>query len=99
MNLKLNIQSSRGQVRQRFHQPHYPNLHSISNSSDRRTDLNENKMAVVNLEAALTTWKSIHNHKVNQASEAFRSNLASKLRLSPGHTGLLPSNLMRYSLG
>jgi hypothetical protein len=99
MNLKLNIHSARDLVRQRFHQPHYPNLHSISNSSGRRTDLNENKMAVVNLEAALTTWKSIHNHKVNQASEAFRCNLASKLRLSPAHTGLLPNNLMRHSLG
>ena len=99
MNLDLNIHSSRDQVRQRFHQPQSPNPHSIANTSSRRTDLNENKMAVVNLEAALTTWKSIHNHKVNQVSETFRTNLASKLRLSPAHIGLLPGNLMRHCLG
>jgi len=99
MNLKLNIHSSRDLVRQGFHQPQSPNLHSIANSSSDRTGFNENKMAVVNLEAALTTWKSIHNHKVNQASEAFRANLASKLRLSPAHIGLLPGNLMRHCLG
>jgi len=99
MNLNLNIHSSRDLVRQKLQQPQSPDLHSITNSSSRRTDLNENKMAVVNLEAALTTWKSIHNHKVNQVSEAFRSNLASKLRLSPVHTGLLPGNLMRHCLG
>ena len=99
MNLNLNIHSSRDLVRRRFQQPHSPNLHSVANPSSRRTDLSENKMAVVNLEAALTTWKSIHNHKVNKVSEAFRSNLASKLRLSPTHTGSLPSNLIRYSFG
>ena len=99
MNLKLNIHSPRDLVSQRFHQAQSRNLHSIANISSRQTDLNQRKMAVVNLEAALTTWKSIHNHKVNQVSEVFRSNLASKLRLSPAHTGLLPSNLMRHSLG
>jgi hypothetical protein len=99
MNLKLNIHSSRDLVSKRFHQPQSRNLHSTANISCRQSDLNAKKMAVVNLEAALTTWKSIHNHKVNQASEVFRSNLASKLRLSPAHTGLLPSNLMRHSFG
>jgi hypothetical protein len=47
----------------------------------------------------LTSWKSIQNHKVNQVSEIFRTNLASRIRLSPVSTGYLPGNLMRHYLG
>ena len=56
-------------------------------------------MAVVNLEAALTAWKSIQNHKVSQASELFRENIASRTRLNPGKTGHFPASLMRHYLG
>ena len=94
MNLNLNIHSSKDLTRQRFHQPH-----SVASPSSRRTDLNENKMAVVNLEAVLTTWKSIQNHKVSQVSEIFRANLASRIRLSPVSTGHMPGNLLRHYLG
>ena len=56
-------------------------------------------MAVVNLEAALTAWKSIQNHKVSKASELFRESIASRTRSNPDKTGHLPASLMRHYLG
>ena len=99
MNLDLNIKTTSSVLDQRFIQKKPINRHHIPGATKQRTDLNENKMAVVNLEAALTSWKSIQNHKVNQASEIFRTNLASRVRLSPATTGHLPGMLMRHYLG
>jgi hypothetical protein len=99
MNLNVNIKSSSSTLNQRFIHKSPIKRHHITETSKKRANLNENKMAVVNLEAALTSWKSIQNHKVNQVSEIFRTNLASRIRLSPVSTGYLPGNLMRHYLG
>ena len=54
------------------------------------------KMAVVNLEAALATWKTFENKAVQAASRSFRSNLADSLRISPSRTGGLPRGLLHH---
>jgi hypothetical protein len=69
-----------------------PILHSI----DKSLDLNGRKMAVVNLEAALSSWRSIKNYKVNQLSEEYRVAQASKSRISPAKSGTMPIHLMRH---
>jgi hypothetical protein len=68
----------------------------ILQSIDKSLDLNGRKMAVVNLEAALSSWRSIKNHKVNQLSEDFRVAQASKSRISPAKSGTMPFHLMRH---
>jgi hypothetical protein len=65
----------------------------------RQSAINENKMAVVNLEAALSSWKSIQNHKVYQMSLNYRTALSHSMRISHSSVGYLPSSLMRHSLG
>lgn len=65
----------------------------------RQSAINEKKMAVVNLEAALSSWKSIQNHKVYQMSLDYRTSLAHSMRISHSSVGYLPSSLMRHSLG
>ena len=55
-----------------------------------------NKMAVVNLEAVLATWKSFENKELQAASRSFRSNLADNLRISPSRTGVLPRGLLHH---
>jgi hypothetical protein len=57
------------------------------------------QMAVVNLEASLAVWKSFQNKHLLEASESFRSTLASSLRLSPSFTGSMPASLIRHGLG
>ena len=99
MTLNLNIKTSGSLVNQRLLHANSLNRNSFSNTSKLRTDWKENKMAVVNLEAALTAWKSIQNHKVSQASELFRKNIAFRTRLNPGITRHLPASLMRHYLG
>lgn len=99
MNLNVSIKATRSAVNQRFVQANPVCNQPVKELSKGRYNLHENKMAVVNLEAALTTWKSIQNHRVNKVSEIFRANLASRIRLSPASTGLLPGNLMRHYLG
>jgi uncharacterized protein YajQ (UPF0234 family) len=99
MNLNVSIKATRSAVNQRFVQANPVFNQPVKELSKERYNLHENKMAVVNLEAALTTWKSIQNNKVNQVSEIFRTNLASRIRLSPVSTGQLPGNLMRHYLG
>ena len=99
MTLHVNTKTSGSLVNQRLFHPNSLNRHSVSSTSSLGTDWRENKMAVVNLEAALTAWKSIQNHKVSQASELFRENIASRTRLNPGKTGHFPASLMRHYLG
>jgi hypothetical protein len=53
-------------------------------------------MAVVNLEAALATWKTFENNAVQAASRSVRLNLADNLRISPSRTGGLPEGLLHY---
>lgn len=55
-----------------------------------------NKMAVVNLEAALATWKTFENKAVQAASRSYRFNLADNLRISPSRTGGLPGSLLHH---
>jgi hypothetical protein len=57
------------------------------------------QMAVVNLEARLAVWKSFQNKDLLEASESYRSTLASSLRLSPSFTGSMPTGLIRHGLG
>jgi hypothetical protein len=99
MNLNVSIKATRSAINQRFVQASPVYKQPAQELSKERYNLHENKMAVVNLEAALTSWKSIQNHKVNQASEIFRTNLATRIRLSPVSTGHMPGNLMRHYLG
>ena len=67
-------------------------------SVDSSLDTNSRKMSVVNLEAALSCWKSIKNKKLAGVSQKYRSSISSKLRLSPMSIGGLPSNLMNHWL-
>jgi hypothetical protein len=67
-------------------------------SVDQNLDTNSRKMSVVNLEAALSCWKSIKNKKLADVSQKYRSSLSSKLRLSSSSIGGLPSNLMNHWL-
>ena len=53
-------------------------------------------MAVVNLEAALATWKTFENKAVQAASRSYRFNLADSLRISPSRTGGLPRDLLHH---
>jgi hypothetical protein len=99
MNLNVSIKATKSAVNQRFVQANTHYKQPVKELPRQPNNLHENKMAVVNLEAALTTWKSIQKHKVNQASEIFRTNLASRIRLSPASSGYLPGNLMRHYLG
>jgi len=68
----------------------------ILQSIDKSLDIYGRRMAVVNLEAALSSWKSIKNHKVNQLSEGYRVAQASKTRISPARSGTMPVHLMRH---
>ena len=68
----------------------------ILQSIDKSLNLNGRKMAVVNLEAALSSSEVYQNHKVNQLSEDFRVAQASKSRISPAKTGTMPIHLMRH---
>ena len=52
------------------------------------------KMAAVNLEAALTSWKSIENHKVACLS----TRTGNESRVSPARVGTVPHNLMEFML-
>ena len=99
MNLNVSIKATRSSINQRFVQASPVSNQPVKELSKQPNNLHENKMAIVNLEAALTTWKSIQNHKVNQVSEIFRRSLSSRIRLSPPSTGHLPGNLMRHYLG
>ena len=96
--MNLNLNTTLDAVHRKSVHAVTPNRHAACGTSKHRTDWKEKKMAVVNLEAALTAWKSIQNHKVNQASEMFRTNIACRTRLNPANTGYLPPNLMRHFL-
>lgn len=58
--------------------------------------LQSRKMAVVNLEAALASWKSLENHKVSQLSQTYRFKYSASLRITPTSTGGLPQGLMNH---
>ena len=68
----------------------------ILQSIDKSLDVYGRRMAVVNLEAALSSWKSIKNHKVNQLSEEYRVAQSCKSRISPAKSGTMPVHLMRH---
>ena len=93
---------------------HYmdPNFHSVSSTAlatpgaihrasvpqSSCLSIDGHKMAVVNLEAALTSWKSIENHKVACLSTHYRKRLAVESRVSPARVGTVPHNLMEFML-
>lgn len=56
------------------------------------------KMAIVNLEAALSNWKQLETKCVSQMSLCYRTRFSSTIRLTPSRTGGTPSNLMRHWL-
>ncbi len=60
---------------------------------DPSLDLNGRRMSVVNLEAALASWKSIKNQKVLNFSQAYRSQVSEDLRITPARLGGFPRNL------
>ena len=68
-----------------FLNPNHPNL-----SHQAR------RMAVVNLEAALASWKSLENQKVSQMSLTYRSHFSTSLRINPSRTGSMPRSLMTH---
>jgi hypothetical protein len=59
-----------------------------------RLNLDGHKMAVVNLEAALATWKSFENNQVLKLSEKYRTKISSSTRVQPSTVGTFPRNLM-----
>lgn len=59
-----------------------------------RPSLDGHKMAVVNLEAALATWKSFENNQVLNLSEKYRTKITSSTRVQPSTVGTFPHNLM-----
>jgi len=90
----------------------YPNFHSVSSAKKPSSGaihrssvpqsscltIDGHKMAVVNLEAVLTSWKSIENHKVACLSNHYRKALAAESRVNPARVGALPPNLMEFML-
>jgi len=79
----------------------FPNLGhrpvEISRTKNVR-DIHNCQMSVVNMEAALSSWKSINNHKVSQVSREYRSAVSRSLRVTPASIGTLPHNLMSHWL-
>lgn len=67
-------------------------------SNNQGLSLDGHKMAVVNLEAALASWKSFDNQKVSCLSNQYRQSVSSNLRISPNRVGTVPGNLMEYML-
>ncbi len=59
-----------------------------------RLNLDGHKMAVVNLEAALATWKSFENNQVLNLSEKYRTKISTSTRVQPSTVGTFPHNLM-----
>jgi hypothetical protein len=81
--------------------------HSLSRETDRLStpllknlntelDLNGRRMSIVNLEAALTSWKTINSKKVLNCSEAYRRHLSRESRISPTSVGSIPMQLTRH---
>ena len=104
MNIQLNTVSTRFSQGTKTSNPLLDRPHSlgeentipISSSSSLESNPLPSKMAVVNLEAALATWKTFENKAVQAASRSFRSNLADSLRISPSRTGGLPRGLLHH---
>lgn len=58
--------------------------------------LQAKRMAVVNLEAALASWKSLENKRLAQMSHAYRCRYSASLRITPSRTGGIPRNLIDH---
>ncbi len=61
---------------------------------DHTLDLHGRKMAVVNLEAALTNWKLLQADTVASVSRAYRLQVSSSIRITPKRIGGLPSEML-----
>lgn len=103
MNIQLNTVSSRfsqgiktSPLLDRTHSLEGTNTIPVHSSTNLEPNSLRSKMAVVNLEAALATWKTFENKAVQAASRSFRSNLADSLRISPSRTGGLPRGLLHH---
>ncbi|MDC0369235.1 hypothetical protein OAN13_06025 [Opitutales bacterium] len=104
MNIQLNTVSTRFSQGTKTSSPLLDRPHSlgeentipISSSSSLEANPLSNKMAVVNLEAVLATWKSFENKELQAASRSYRFNLADSLRISPSRTGGLPRDLLHH---
>ena len=103
MNIQLNTVSSRfsqgtkaSPLLDRSHSLEATNAIPVPSSTNLESNPLPSKMAVVNLEAALATWKTFENKAVQAASRSFRSNLADNLRISPSRTGGLPRDLLHH---
>ena len=103
MNIQLNTVSTRFSQGTKTSSP-LDRTHSLEgidtipvpNSANLEPNPLSNKMAVVNLEAALATWKTFENKAVQAASRSYRFNLADSLRISPSRTGGLPRDLLHH---
>ena len=103
MNIQLNTVSTRfsqgtktSPPLDRTHSLEGTNTIPVHSSTRLETNPLSNKMAVVNLEAALATWKTFENKEVQAASRSYRFNLADNLRISPSRTGVLPGGLLHH---
>ena len=103
MNIQLNTVSTRfsqgtksSPSLDRPHSLEGTNTIPVPSSTSLESNPLSNKMAVVNLEAALATWKTFENKAVLAASRSYRFNLADNLRMSPSRTGGLPGGLLHH---
>ena len=103
MNIQLNTVSTRfsqgtksSPSLDRPHSLEGTNTIPVPSSTNLESNPLPSKMAVVNLEAALATWKTFENKAVQAVSRSFRSNLADNLRISPSRTGVLPRGLLHH---
>ena len=103
MNIQLNTVSTRfsqgtrtSPSLDRTHSLEGTNTIPLPSSTSLETNPLSSKMAVVNLEAALVTWKTFENKAVQAASRSYRFNLADNLRISPSRTGGLPGGLLHH---
>ena len=72
--------------------------HAVPTAEDFSIEYNSRKMSVVNMEAALASWKSIENHRVIHCSHSFRNRVAREIRITPTRMGKFPRNLARHLL-
>jgi hypothetical protein len=68
----------------------------ILRNLDHTLSLNDRRMAVVNLEAALASHNSMKNHNVHQLSKSYRNQLSASLRISPSKMDGMPHDLMYH---
>ena len=102
MNLSITSSTLKSSVSSNDRRAHLVDSTLSSNRVSQESevlDFNRRKMSVVNLEAALSSWKSIKNDEVAQISQRYRSIISNSLRINPGNTGNFPSQLMSHWLG